>query len=96
MRDDNQTIFCSPYVFLSICTVISFYKKWGYEIVKVETRYLWFNIKHITVPVKKIAIIHCDDLLKCLWDHMIMFFNPLFFLLDNSDFFMGSTDASDV
>ena len=53
MRDDNQTIFCSPYAFLSICTVISFYKKWGYEIVKVETRYLWFNIKHITVPVKK-------------------------------------------
>ena len=53
MRDDNQTIFCSPYAFLSICTVINFYKKWGYEIVKVETKYSWFNIKHITVPVKK-------------------------------------------
>ena len=56
MCDDNQTYFVVHMLFHQSVLLLVL-KKRGYEIVKEETRYLWFFIKHVTVP-KKIAIIH--------------------------------------
>ena len=63
-------------------------KPTGYEIVKPETRYLWFYIKHIPVAVKNSYYTLWWFTEVPLRSHDI-FYNALFFLLDNSDFFMG-------